>query len=410
MTRIFKKWNLPDVTAFLISGVLIGPFVLGRLGNGTLGLSTYEEVARFDLINEVAMGFIAFSIGSEFRLSSLKKTGKQAFVIGIIQAVVATALVDLALYLFYMARPDLLSVPIVITLGAIASATAPAATLMVVRQFKAKGELTDLLLPIVALDDAVGLILFAVSFGIAKVMISGQISIASIVFDPLIEIVCSLLLGTVCGYVLTQIEKLFNSNTNRLSMTIAFILLTVAVAKVSFSAGPVKVGFSSLLTCMMLGTVFCNICPLSAEIMERSDKWSSPLLATFFVLSGAALRLEVFSQGMLVLVGIVYIASRSVGKYYGAWFSARAVKCSDKVVKNLGITLLPQAGVALGMCVSAQALGETEGTLIRNIVLFAVLIYELIGPLLTREALKRAGDITEIPIEVRERRQRKLNG
>ncbi|MBR6451213.1 MAG: cation:proton antiporter, partial [Lachnospiraceae bacterium] len=252
--------------------------------------------------------------------------------------------------------------------------------------------------------------LFAVSFGIAKVMISGQISIASIVFDPLIEIVCSLLLGTVCGYVLTQIEKLFNSNTNRLSMTIAFILLTVAVAKVSFSAGPVKVGFSSLLTCMMLGTVFCNICPLSAEIMERSDKWSSPLLATFFVLSGAALRLEVFSQGMLVLVGIVYIASRSVGKYYGAWFSARAVKCSDKVVKNLGITLLPQAGVALGMCVSAQALGETEGTLIRNIVLFAVLIYELIGPLLTREALKRAGDITEIPIEVRERRQRKLNG
>ena len=410
MTRLFKKWNLPDVTAFLISGILIGPFVIGRIGGGYLGLSTYEEVARYDLVNEVAMGFIAFSIGSEFRLSALKKTGKQAFVIGIIQAVLATVLVDITLYIFHRIRPDLLSLPSAITLGAIASATAPAATLMVVRQFKAKGELTDLLLPIVALDDAVGLILFAVSFGIAKVMVSGQISIASIIFDPLIEIVCSLLLGTVCGYVLTQIEKLFHSNTNRLSMTIAFVILTVAIAKLHFTVGPVTIGFSSLLTCMMLGTIFCNICPLSEEIMERADKWSRPLLACFFVLSGAALRLEVFKEGMLIMIGVIYILSRSIGKYAGAYVSSKAVGCSKKVVHNLGITLLPQAGVALGMCVSAQALGEAEGTLIRNIILFSVLIYELVGPLLTREALIRSGDITEMPVEVKERRQRKLNG
>lgn len=410
MTRLFKKWNLPDVTAFLISGILIGPFVIGRIGGGYLGLSTYEEVARYDLVNEVAMGFIAFSIGSEFRLSALKKTGKQAFVIGIIQAVLATVLVDITLYIFHRIRPDLLSLPSVITLGAIASATAPAATLMVVRQYKAKGELTDLLLPIVALDDAVGLILFAVSFGIAKVMVSGQISIASIIFDPLIEIVCSLLLGTVCGYVLTQIEKLFHSNTNRLSMTIAFVILTVAVAKLHFTVGPVTIGFSSLLTCMMLGTIFCNICPLSEEIMERADKWSRPLLACFFVLSGAALRLEVFKEGMLIMIGVIYILSRSIGKYIGAYVSSKAVGCSKKVVHNLGITLLPQAGVALGMCVSAQELGEAEGTLIRNIILFSVLIYELVGPLLTREALIRSGDITEMPVEVKERRQRKLNG
>ena len=408
MTRLFKKWNLPDVTAFLISGVLIGPFILGRIGGG-IGFNSYEEVAGFDIVNEVAMGFIAFSIGSEFRLSSLKKTGKQAFVIGIVQAVEATILVDIALYLFHLARPDLLSVPMTITLGAIASATAPAATLMVVRQYKAKGELTDLLLPIVALDDAVGLILFAVSFGIAKVMISGEVSIASIVLNPLIEIICSLALGALCGWILTQIEKLFHSNTNRLAMTIAFIILTVAAAKVRFDAGPVTIGFSSLLTCMMLGTVFCNICPLSEDIMERADTWSRPLLACFFVLSGAALRLEVFSEGMLILIGVIYMIARSFGKYFGAFFAAKGVGCSKKVVDNLGITLLPQAGVALGMCVSAQELGEAEGTLIRNIVLFAVLIYELVGPLLTREALKRAGDITEIPIEVRERRQRKLN-
>lgn len=408
MTRIFKKWNLPDVTAFLISGVIIGPFVLGRICTGNLGFSTYEEVARYDIINEVAMGFIAFSIGSEFRLDSLKKTGKQAFVIGVFQSVLATIVVDIALVGFHFLRPDLLTVPQAITLGAIASATAPAATLMVVRQFKAKGELTNLLLPIVALDDAVGLILFAISFGIAKVMVSGEMSLYSIILDPVIEIVMSLLLGTLAGYILTYIEKLFHSNTNRLSMTTAFVLLTVALTKVTFTAGPVTIGSSSLLTCMMLGTVFCNICPLSEDIMQRSDKWSSPVLACFFVLSGAALRLEVFSNGMLILIGVIYIVARSLGKYYGAFISAKAVKCSKKVVDNLGITLLPQAGVALGMCVSAQALGE-QGTLIRNIVLFAVLIYELVGPIMTREALKRSGDITEIPEEVKMRRQNKLD-
>lgn len=407
MTRVFKKWNLPDVTAFLVSGVIIGPFVLGRICTGNLGFSSYDEVARYDIINEVAMGFIAFSIGSEFRLESLKKTGKQAFVIGVFQSVLATVVVDIALLLFHAARPDLLTVPQAITLGAIASATAPAATLMVVRQFKAKGELTDLLLPIVALDDAVGLILFAISFGVAKVMVSGELSLASIILDPLIEIVVSLLLGTIGGFLLTWIEKLFHSNTNRLSMTTAFLLLTVALTKISFSIGPVTFSSSSLLTCMMLGTVFCNVCPLSEDIMERSEKWSSPVLACFFVLSGAALRLEVFKEGMLILIGVIYILARSLGKYYGAFVSAKAVKCSKKVVDNLGITLLPQAGVALGMCVSAQALGP-QGTLIRNIVLFAVLIYELVGPVMTREALKRSGDITDIPDEIKNRRQMKL--
>ena len=407
MTRVFKKWNLPDVTAYLISGVIIGPFVLGRFGSGNLGFSTYEEVAAYDTINEVAMGFIAFSIGTEFRLADLKKTGRQALVIGIVQALTACLLVDAALLLFHALRPDLLSFPAAITLGAIATATAPAATLMVVRQYKAKGELTDLLLPIVALDDAVGLVVFAVSYGIAKVYVSGNLSLVSILVDPLLEIVCSLLLGALAGVLLTLIEKLFNSNTNRLSMTIAFLLLTVALTSVEFKVGPVTVGFSSLLTCMMLGTVFCNICPMSEDIMLRSSKWSSPVLAAFFVLSGAALRLEVFGNLMLVIIGLIYIAARSIGKYAGAYFSAKATGCSEKVVRNLGITLLPQAGVALGMCVTAQGLGE-DGTLIRNIILFSVLIYELIGPILTREALKRSGDISEIPEEVKKRRETKL--
>ena len=407
MTRVLKKWNLPDVTAFLLTGVIIGPFCIGRLGNGDFLFSSYEEVSKYDVVCEAAMGFIAFSIGSEFRLNDLKKTGRAALVIGIFQSVLATVVVDAVLILLHFIKPDLITLPQAVTLGAIASATAPAATLMVVRQYKAKGELTDLLLPIVALDDAVGLVLFAVSFGAAKVMISGNINIISIILDPLIEIAGSLLLGTLAGWLLTSIEKLFHSNTNRLTMTTAFVLLTVAAAGVKFTAGPVTVGFSSLLTCMMLGTVFCNMCPLSEEIMERSEKWSSPVLAAFFVISGASLRLEVFGNALLVLVGVIYIISRSAGKILGAYVSAKAMGCSKKVVQNLGITLLPQAGVALGMCVSAQELGE-EGVLIRSIVLFAVLIYEIVGPVMTREALKRAGEITEKPQEVIERRERKL--
>lgn len=403
MTRLVKHWHLPDVTAFLIAGVLIGPFVLGRLG-GIIGFADYDEVAKYDVISQVAMGFIAFSIGSEFRLSQLKKTGKAAFVIGVVQSVIAVIMVDAALIAFHFLFPEIISLPAAITLGAIASATAPAATLMVVRQFKAKGELTDLLLPIVALDDAVGLVVFAVSFGIAKVMSSGEINVLSIVLEPIIEIVCSLLLGVLAGYVLTKLEKLFHSNTNRNSLATSFVILTAALATISVKAGPVTVGFSPLLTCMMLGTVFCNICDFSDEIMMRSEKWSSPVLACFFVLSGAALRLEVFGNYMLIILGAVYILSRSAGKYFGAKYSAKSMKCSPNVIKYLGITLLPQAGVALGMCVTAQSLGK-DGELIRNIILFSVLIYELVGPLMTKKALKAAGEIYEKPADKTARRK-----
>ncbi|MBQ1280968.1 MAG: cation:proton antiporter [Oscillospiraceae bacterium] len=407
MTRLMKKLHLPDVTAYLIAGLLIGPSLFGRLGIPGVGFSSFEEIEKLGLISDVALGFIAFSIGNEFRLSELKKTGRQAFVIGIFQAVVATLLVDTALLAFHLLFPEVLSVPAAITLGAIASATAPAATLMVVRQYKAKGELTKLLLPIVALDDAVGLILFAVSFGIARALQSGVLDIYSVLFNPAIEIAGSLLLGAVAGWLLTKLETLFHSNTNRLAMTIAFVFLTVALSMMKIELGAVEIGFSSLLVCMMLGTVFCNICPLSEDLMEKSDRWTAPLLVLFFVLSGAELELEVFAQGTVILIGVVYILVRSIGKYFGASVSAKATKCSPSVVKYLGITLLPQAGVALGMCVTAQTLGE-DGPLIRNIILFAVLVYELVGPLMTKWALTKAGDIKPKSAEVENRRAHKL--
>ena len=408
MTRAFKKFKLPSVTAYLIAGVLIGPYCIGALNIPGFGFPKMEDVSSLSLISEVALGFIAFSIGNEFRLEELKKTGKQAFVIGIIQALTATVFVDLALFGLHLFMPDKLTTPQLITLGAIATATAPAATLMVVRQYKAKGPLTSLLLPIVALDDAVGLVVFAVSFGIAKTLVSGTVDMVSILVNPFVEIIASLLLGAIMGWILTQLEKLFNSNTNRLNLTIGMVFLTASLAMMDFHVGPVHVSFSSLLTCMMLGTVFCNICPLSHDLMDASDRWTSPLFALFFVISGAELELGVFADVAIVIIGIVYIIFRSLGKYFGSLVSAKATDCSPSICKYLGITLLPQAGVALGMCTTAMQLGE-EGNLIRNITLFAVLIYELVGPLLTRQALMAAGDIQPMAAEVAARRQIKLH-
>lgn len=407
MTRVFKPFKLPSVTAYLIAGVLIGPYCIGALHIEGLGFTTMDEVSVLSLVSQVALGFIAFSIGNEFRLSDLKQIGKQAFVIGIFQALVATLFVDLALLAVHLMMPEKLTLAQTLTLGAIATATAPAATLMVVRQYKAKGPLTSLLLPIVALDDAVGLVVFAVSFGIAKTLVSGTVDLISILVNPLVEIVCSLLLGAFMGWLLTQLEKMFNSNTNRLNMTIAFVFMTVALSMMSFNIGPVHVGFSSLLVCMMLGTVFCNICPLSHDLMGAADKWTSPLFALFFVISGAELELSVFTDIAIVGIGVIYIIFRCLGKYTGTFASAKATKCEPQICKYLGITLFPQAGVALGMCTTAMQLG-TEGNLIRNITLFAVLVYEIVGPLLTKMALTAAGDIKPMSEEVKNRRQTKL--
>ena len=408
MTRLFVKFHLPDVTAYLVTGVLIGPCVLGRLGLYGIGFSSFEEVGSLSVINDVALGFIAFSIGHEFRLSSLKNTGKQATIIGILQAVVTAIVVDLSLIGLHLLFPEVLSIPVAITLGAIASATAPAATLMVIRQYKAKGPVTDVLLPVVALDDAVGLVLFAVSFGTALAMQDGTTNVLSLIIEPLGEVVFSLLLGAVVGFFLTWLERLFHSHRNRNSLIVGSVILTVAVSENTFRIGSFTFGFSSLLVCMMLGTVFCNYCPLSEDLMLQADRWSGPVLTLFFVLSGAALQFDVFLNPLVLTIGAVYILARSLGKYIGAHESSRLAGSPKVVVKYLGITLLPQAGVALGMCSTASRMMGENGVLIRNIILFAVLVYELIGPSLTKAALTKAGDIQEKPAEINTRRAKRL--
>lgn len=395
MSRLAKLLSLPAVTAYLVTGVLLGPFVLGRLGVEGIGFVSGEFCSRFSLISDMALGFIAFSIGNEFRLEQLKKIGKQATVIGIFQAVLTSLLVDAALIGLHFVIPDVLSLPSAITLGAVAAATAPAATLMVVRQYKAKGPLTDILLPIVALDDGVGLVIFSVSFGVSMAIKTGSANVVSILLEPILEVVFSLLLGSVMSLLLTFFERFFHSRSKRLSLAVCFVLLTVGLSQCSFSLAGVRVGFSSLLTCMMLGTIFCNFCDFSQELMDRCDRWTAPLFVLFFVLSGAELDLSIFSSSFkVVLVGIVFVLVRSAGKYSGAFVSAKMTRCDPMITKYLGITLLPQAGVALGMSVMAMELGGGDGSMVRNITLFAVLIYELVGPLMTKLALTAAGEIT----------------
>lgn len=395
LSRLAKLLKLPAVTAYLVAGILVGPYCLGAFGVKGLGFTSKVDIEAVGILSDVALGFIAFSIGNEFRLSQLKKIGKQATIVGVLQAVITTIIVDAALILLHFAMPDKLPLSAAIVLGAIASATAPAATLMVVKQYKAKGPVTDILLPVVALDDAVGLILFAVSFGVAKALVVGAVSVVSILVEPLLEIICSLGLGAIMGYLFSLCERFFHSRSKRLAVSVGFVLLTIGLSMLKFNIGGVHIGFSSLLVCMMLGTIFCNICDFSEELMDRVDRWTAPLFIIFFVLSGAELELSVFTDFMIVLIGIVYILARSIGKYSGANVSARLSKCDDNIVKYLGITLLPQAGVALGMANMAMSSAElgTEGLLIANITLFAVLIYELIGPALTKIALLKAGDI-----------------
>lgn len=391
MSRLAKKLKLPAVTAYLVAGLLLGPYCIGALHLPGVGFGTLQEVESLNLVSQAALGFIAFAIGNEFRLEQLKGMGRQAIVVGILQAVLTTVLVDAALVSLHLIKPDLISISSALTLGAIAAATAPAATLMVVRQYKAQGPMTKLLLLVVAIDDAVGLVLFSASFGVAQALESGQASLLTVLLEPAIEIVLSLALGAFAGWLLYRIEKYFFSRSKRLSLSIGCVLLTVGVSMAEFEIHGVHVGFSLLLVCMMTGTVFCNVCDFSEELMGRVDSWTAPLFVLFFVLSGAELDLKVLANPLVLLVGIVYIVFRSLGKYVGAYASCTLTRCSENIRKNLGITLFPQAGVALGMALTAQQLAE--GEMIRNVVLFSVLVYELLGPALTKKALTAAGEI-----------------
>ena len=391
LSRLTKLLHLPAVTAYLLAGLIFGPFCLGAIGLPGLGFNSLEQIEGISFVTQIALGFIAFTIGNEFRLSQLKAMGNSAIIIGILQAVITTVVVDIILIALHLCFPNVISIPCAITLGAIASATAPAATLMVVRQYKADGPLTRLLMLVVAIDDAIGLLLFSVSFGIATALADGQVSVLAVVIEPLLEIVLSVALGSLMGWLLNLVERFFHSRSKRMTISVGFVLLTVGLSMLEFHIGPVHCCFSLLLVCMMTGTVFCNICDFSEELMERVDGWTMPLNVLFFVISGAELDLAILSNPVTILIGVIYIIARSAGKYFGSMSSCKLTKQSKPITDHLGITLLPQAGVALGMAITAATL--PDGHIARNVVLFAVLVYELVGPTLTKRSLLAVGDI-----------------
>lgn len=370
LTRFSKLIRLPNVTGFLIAGLLIGPSVLGLLNE--------QALSGISFLSSVALGFIAFSIGDEFKLNHLKQIGSKAVIIAFIQAFAAVALVDVALILFKF------ELPLALTLGAIAAATAPAATLMVVRQYKAKGEVTDVLLPVVAIDDAFGLMFFSVSLAVAQALAANQaIGVATMILNPLKEILLSLLIGMALGLLVAFAMRFFHSSSNRLSLCIAAVFAGIYAAE--------RFGLSDLLLCMAIGATIVNLRNDLDKTFVKIESWTEPLFMLFFVLSGAELDLSVLPK--VGLLGAVYIIVRAVGKYSGAFLGGEITGASSNVKKYLGITLLPQAGVAIGMAyISVNSL-PAYGSTILAVVLSATLVYELIGPVMTKIALTKAGEI-----------------
>ena len=370
MTRIMKKINLPNVTGYLIAGLIAGPYCLKIFSAG--------ELDNMTVVTNAALGFIAFSIGGEFKLSALKQLGAKIFVITLFEAVGASVLVSAVLLAMGY------NAPLALVLGAIASATAPAATLMVVRQYKASGPVTSTLLPVVAIDDAVCLMLFSILSSVAKTIEAGNgFQVYATIVKPLIEIVLSLVIGFAVGIALSLCSKFFKSRANRISLVVTAVFLGVGLSEL--------MGLSSLLLCMAIGAALANFSPVSDAVLEGTDRWTPPLFMLFFVISGAQFNFSILPQ--VGLVGVAYILLRSFGKYFGAMAGCAIVKTEKTVRKYLGITLLPQAGVAIGMAQLSLTVVPEYGEQIRAVVLCATLIYELVGPLLTKAALTKAGEI-----------------
>lgn len=383
LTRLAKKVNLPNVTAYLIAGLIVGPYCLNLFSENML--------AGISELTSIALGFIAFSIGGEFKWESLKRVGVKALIITIFQAIAALAAVDVVLILCGF------DLPLSLTLGAIATATAPAATLMVVRQYRAQGTMTNTLLSVVAMDDAIGLAAFAISLAMAQSLTSGAApTVQNMLISPLLEIGLSLVVGAALGTVLSFLLRFFRSRANRLSLMIAAVFAGVALSDCW--------GLSALLTCMAIGAAMVNLRADSSALIENTDRWTPPLFMLFFIISGAELDLQVLTT--VGLLGVLYLVARSLGKYFGSALGACVVKSEPKIRKYLGLTLLPQAGVAIGMAQVVIAKLPEYGEVIRAVVLCATLVYELVGPVITRVALSRAG---EIPADALPERKKKAS-
>lgn len=369
-SKIMKGIHLPNVTGYLIIGLIAGPYCLKLL--------SLEIIEEFLIIPEIALGLIAFSIGAEFKLDYLKKVGKSPVIIAFAEGIGAVILVD---FILIVTGHD---IAFSLVLGAIAAATAPAATLMVVRQYKAKGPVTDTLLPVVAIDDAVALIAFGLSIAIAKALNSqGSVSLIGSVINPMIEIFEALIVGAILGVILKYLTNWFTGRGNRLSVSLAMVLLCIGVSNIT--------GLSALLVCMAMSAVYVNISKVSDSVFEQVDRITPPIFMLFFFVSGAELDLSILPS--VGIIGALYIVFRVVGKYLGAAIGAKLSHAQPVVAKYLGYTLIPQAGVAIGLASIAMKIVPEYGSQIQTIILCGTIIYELCGPVITKLALKKAGEI-----------------
>ena len=410
-TRLMRLIKLPNVTGYILTGIIMGPFLFGLLFNnfsftdikeGTI----YKFVDQIGWVSTVALGFIAFSIGTSFKFSTIKSLGKRVLVITVLEALGASLLVVVALLVAHFIFPQYVSLELALTLSAIASATAPAATLMVIKQYRAHGPLVDTLLPVVALDDAAALILFAILFQIATALAGGSISVYAIIVKPLLEITISLGVGAVLGFVISFANRFFKSRNNRLIWNIFSVF--AALGFYYLFKSPMMGGFelSSLLTCMMAGAIYTNFVKESGRTLDVMDRFTSPVYMMFFVISGASLDLTIFFNGdglVVVLIALTYLVFRVIGKWSGAFAGASITRCEPQVKKYLGFALVPQAGVAIGLSTTAYKLFsqysdpymQKTGALILAIILTSTLVYELFGPMVAKFALKKAHEIPE---------------
>mgnify|MGYP006064718581 FL=1 len=369
--KLAKRVKLPNVTGYLVAGLIIGPSVLGLIPG--------DIVSQMSILSDMALGFIAFSVGSEFKISYFKRVGVTPIVIAIFEAVVAVIFVILGLIIAGY------EVPFSLVLGAIAAATAPAATVMVIKQYKAKGPLTETLLSVVALDDAVALIAFGFAVTVAKSIespASGSPLLS--ILDPFIEIATAVVIGALLGAIFSFVLRWFKSSSNRLILSIAFVFIAIALSTL--------LNVSSLMMCMSMGAILANVSSTSDTIMKITDSVTPPLFMIFFVISGAELQLSVIPT--IGLVGVIYVVLRVAGKMFGAWAGAALMKAPETVRRWLGPTLVPQAGVAIGLSLVAESVVPQYASVIRAVVLCATLIYEIIGPMVTKICLKKAGEIS----------------
>lgn len=382
--KLAKYLKLPNVTGYIVGGLIIGPSVLGYFGIAVVPANMADILSP---ISEIALGFIAFTIGTEFQLSYFKRVGTKPIVIAFFESFFAVVFILIVLLLFKV------ELGFALVLSSIGAATAPAATLMVIKQYRAKGEVTETLMSVVAIDDATAMIFFGISVAIAKAIGSNSSNVAWTIFKPIVEVLVSLGIGFVVGLVITLLLKWFTGRSNRLSVVTALLLITVSISSI-FSYFKVPFGFSSLLSCMMAGAVLTNLMPerRTSTVLDLIDRFTPPIMISFFVLAGVSLELSVLKT--VGIIGIIYIVMRVIGKWSGAWLGGQITKASPAVKKYLGLALIPQAGVAIGLALVARTVLEpAQAAQLTAVILSATLIYELVGPLITKISLQKAGEI-----------------